>query len=100
MFTMLVRLKADSFDVKVEVINDDNSRQTIFTQQVDSLKPDDRKLFEVVIILLQVAEENLLINIDPDNQIRELFEDNNFFSVPFFIKPDTTKLSHSDYRWQ
>ncbi len=30
--------KADSFNVKVEVINDDNSRQTIFSQKVDSLK--------------------------------------------------------------
>ncbi|HSW54928.1 MAG TPA: C25 family cysteine peptidase, partial [Ignavibacteriaceae bacterium] len=84
--------KADSFDVKVEVINEDNSRQTIFTQQVDSLKPDDRKLFEVLYNTSSGSgAKTFLINIDSDNHIRELFEDNNFFSVPFFIKPDTTK---------
>ena len=84
--------KADSFNVKVEVINEDNSRQTIFTQKVDSLNPDDRKLFEVVHNTSSGSgAKSFLINIDSDNQIRELFEDNNFFSVPFFIKPDTTK---------
>ncbi|WP_162542970.1 hypothetical protein, partial [Klebsiella pneumoniae] len=28
---------------------------------------------------------------DPENKITELFEDNNFFSIPFFVKGDTTK---------
>lgn len=84
--------KADSFNVKVEIINEDNSRQTIFTQQVDSLKPDERKLFEIVHNTSSGSgAKTFLINIDSDNQIRELFEDNNFFSVPFYIKPDTTK---------
>jgi hypothetical protein len=84
--------KADSFNVKVEVINEDNSRQTIFTQRVDSLSPDERKYFEIVHNTASGSgAKTFLINIDPDNQIRELFEDNNFFSVPFYIKPDTTK---------
>jgi hypothetical protein len=83
--------KADSFNVKVEVINEDNSRQTIFTQQVDSLKPDDRKLFEVLYNTSSGSgAKTFLINIDSDNLIRELFEDNNFFSVPFYVQPDTT----------
>jgi hypothetical protein len=84
--------KADSFNVKVEVINDDNSRQTIFSQQVDSLSSDDQKYFEIVHnTSAGSGSKTFLINIDSDNKIRELFEDNNFFSVPFFIKPDTTK---------
>jgi len=29
--------KADSFNVKVEVINEDNSRQTVFSQPVSAL---------------------------------------------------------------
>jgi hypothetical protein len=86
--------KADSFNVKVEVINEDNSRQTIFTQKVDSLKTDERKLFEVVHnTSAGSGAKTFLINIDSEDQIRELFEDNNFFSVPFYIKPDTTKPS-------
>jgi hypothetical protein len=35
--------------------------------------------------------KTFLINIDSNNSIRELFEDNNFFSVPFYVRPDTTK---------
>jgi len=84
--------KADSFNVKVEVINEDNSRQTIFTQKVDSLKSGDRKFYEITYNTSSGSEaKSFLINIDPENQIRELFEDNNFFSVPFYVKPDTTR---------
>jgi hypothetical protein len=83
--------RADSFNVKVEVINEDNSRQTIFSQQVDSLKPSERKLFEIMHnTSAGSGAKTFFINIDSDKKIRELFEDNNFFSVPFVIKPDTT----------
>ena len=76
--------KADSFNVKVEVINEDNSRQTIFNQKIDSLNSDEKKYFEVVHNTASGSgSKTFLINIDSDNQIRELFEDNNFFSVPF-----------------
>lgn len=86
--------KADSFNVKVEVINEDNSRKTIFTQLIDSLNSDNRKYFEVVHSTSSGSgAKTFLINIDPENRIRELFEDNNFFSIPFYIKPDTTKPS-------
>ncbi|MDZ7623390.1 MAG: interleukin-like EMT inducer domain-containing protein [Ignavibacteriaceae bacterium] len=84
--------KADSFNVKVEVINEDNSRQTIFVQKVDSLHYNNWRNFDIVYNTSSGSgAKTFLINIDPENQIRELFEDNNFFSVPFFIKPDTTK---------
>jgi len=83
--------KADSFDVKVEVINDDNSRQTIFTQRVDSLSAEERKYFELDYNTSQGSgSKSFLISIDPNNEIRELFEDNNFFSVPFYVQPDTS----------
>jgi Peptidase family C25/Interleukin-like EMT inducer/CARDB len=84
--------KADSFNVMVEVINEDNSRQTIFEQKVDSLHYNNWRYFDFVYNTSSGSgAKTFLINIDPENQIRELFEDNNFFSVPFFIKPDTTK---------
>jgi hypothetical protein len=84
--------KADSFNVKVEVINEDNSRQTIFTQKADSLNADERKFFEVTHNTASGSgTKSFLINIDSENKVRELFEDNNYFSVPFYIKPDTTK---------
>ncbi|MCG6958321.1 T9SS type A sorting domain-containing protein, partial [bacterium BMS3Abin03] len=37
--------------------------------------------------------KSFLINIDPHNQVREFYEDNNFYSVPFYIKQDTSKPS-------
>ncbi|MFI5238108.1 MAG: CARDB domain-containing protein, partial [Ignavibacteriales bacterium] len=83
--------KADSFNIKVEVINEDNSRLTIFTQQIDSLSSDDRKLFNLIHNTISGSGlKSFLISIDSDNQVRELYEDNNFFSIPFYIQPDTT----------
>jgi hypothetical protein len=83
--------KADSFNVKVEVINADNSRQTIFTQRLDSLNSDERKFFNLTYNTSPGSGlKTFLINIDSDNEVRELFEDNNFFTVPFFVQQDTT----------
>ncbi|MBK9097872.1 MAG: T9SS type A sorting domain-containing protein [bacterium] len=84
--------KADSFSVKVEVINEDNTRQTILTQKVDSLSPGSQNRFDIVHNTSSGSgAKTFLINIDSENQIRELFEDNNFFSVPFYVKPDTSQ---------
>lgn len=83
--------KADSFNVKVEVINEDNSRQTIYSQRIDSLASNDRKIFNINFNTSQGSgAKSFLINIDSDNEIRELFEDNNFFSIPFYVQDDTT----------
>ena len=82
---------ADSFNVKVDVINEDNSRQNIFTQRTDSLKSNQRRIFNLTYNTSQGSgPKTFLIDIDSDNEIRELFEDNNFFSVPFFVQADTT----------
>ncbi len=85
---------ADSFNVKVEIINEDNSRNTIFEQTVDSLGSEQRKLFNVTYNTSSgTGEKTFLINIDSDNKITELYEDNNFYTVPFYIKPDTSRPS-------
>ena len=83
--------KSDSFTVKVEVINDDNSRQTIFDQRIDSLNINERKYFNIDYnTSAGSGSKSFLISIDPDDEIRELFEDNNFFSIPFYVQPDTS----------
>ncbi len=82
---------ADSFKVMVDIINDDNTRQSIFEQTVDSLGAGERQYFEVIHnTSLGSGSKTFLINIDSDKEITELFEDNNFYTIPFFIKPDTT----------
>jgi len=83
--------KADSFKVKVEIINDDNSRETIFGQSLDSLGTGEKQYFEVSYNTSSGSgSKTFFINIDVDNQVTELYEDNNFYTIPFFIKPDTT----------
>ena len=83
--------KADSFKVKVDVGNDDNSSNTIFEQIVDSLGSNERKLFNLTFnTSTGIGAKTFLIDIDSDKQIRELYEDNNFYTVPFYIKQDTS----------
>jgi len=85
---------ADSFKVKVEIINDDNSRNAIFEQIIDSLASEERKYFEISYNTSSgTGAKTFLIDIDSDKQITELYEDNNFYIVPFFIKQDTTSPS-------
>ena len=85
---------ADSFKVQVDVVNSDNTHDIIFSTIVDSLQTDSRKVFDVTYNTTSgVGAKSFLINIDSDNKVRELYEDNNFYTVPFYIKQDTSKPS-------
>ncbi len=82
---------ADSFNVKVDLVNQDNSKTEIFQNAVSSLLPGGRKTFQVDYNALTTGAQSFLITVDPENKIPELFKDNNFYSVPFFVKSDTNK---------
>lgn len=85
---------ADNIKIKVDVINDDNSRNTVFETMVDSIQSGERKYFEITHNTSSgTGDKTFLIDIDSDKEITELFEDNNFYSVPFYIKQDTSKPS-------
>ncbi|MBI9073498.1 MAG: hypothetical protein JEY94_17985 [Melioribacteraceae bacterium] len=85
---------ADSFDVKVEVQSPDNTKDKIFEQMVASIDSMGRKKFQVSFPTAAInGDRTFLISIDPENKIRELYEDNNYYSIPFFVKGDTTKPS-------
>jgi len=85
---------ADNFKVQVEVINSDNSGEKIFEQLVDSLGSEQRKLFNVAYNTTSFnGERTFSISIDSDNKILELYEDNNFYTIPFYVKGDTTNPS-------
>ena len=80
---------ADTFNVKVDVINQNNSSSTIFNQVVTSLSSNSKRKFVVNYRALDTdREKRFLINIDPENKVTEYFEDNNFFTKTFFVKPD------------
>ncbi|MHB1686875.1 MAG: C25 family cysteine peptidase [Ignavibacteriaceae bacterium] len=84
---------ADSFNVMVEVVNADNSRNKIFESLVDSLNPNSRRLFNLNYSPTNIGAKNFYITIDPDNKILELYKDNNVFSIPFYVKSDTSTPS-------
>ncbi len=83
---------AENFKVKVEVIKTDNSREKVFEQTVDSIGAGKRKLFKVSYNTTSFyGSRTFAISIDSDNKIPELFEDNNFYNIPFYVQGDTTK---------
>lgn len=82
---------ADSFTVKVAVISEDNSQNTIFSELVEHLEPENRVSFDIVHnTSFETGNKTFLIQIDSEKEVVELFEDNNFYSVPFFVKADTS----------
>ena len=85
---------ADSFDVRVDIVNPNNFKKTVFLQPVNSLKKDNHKMFNV--IYNTTPESGNLqfdIAIDPQKEIIELYKNNNYYTVPFFVVKDTTKPS-------
>lgn len=82
---------ADSFKVTVELIKPDNLRETIFESIVDSLGTEQKKKFNVTYNTVNFNGSRIFaISVDSDNKIRELYEDNNYFSIPFYVIGDTT----------
>ena len=81
---------ADSFNVKVDVINENNSSSTIFNQLVSSLAANDRRKFDINYqpAIDNDSEKRFVINIDSENKVTEYFEDNNFFTKSFYIQSD------------
>lgn len=82
-------ISADSFFVNVDLINENNTRNNLFNQQVNSLNAGERKYFEVS---YQTKEgdrfKSFTIAIDNENRVTEYYKDNNFFTKQFFVKPD------------
>ena len=86
--------RADNFKVNVELIKKDNSREKVFESIIDSLGLEQRKLFNFSLSTVDVTGSiQLNINIDPENKILELYRDNNFYSIPVYVKPNTKPAS-------
>ncbi len=83
---------ADSFNVMVEVLKPDNTSEKIYESLVDSLNSGSRKLFNVSYSTVNGnGNRSFNISIDPGNKVSELYKDNNIFSIPFYIKPDSSR---------
>ena len=88
---------ANNFQVQVEVIRPDNSSESILEQYVSSLAPGEEKYFETVFSTnFEAGNRTYKISVDSANQVFEYYKDNNIYTVPFFIKADTTITSVSE----
>ncbi|MCB0731172.1 MAG: T9SS type A sorting domain-containing protein, partial [Ignavibacteriae bacterium] len=86
--------RADSFQVKVEVVKQDNSKEKIFETLIDSLGSEKRKKFNITYSTANFnGPRTFSISIDTENKVTELYEDNNFFNIPFYVVGDTTQPS-------
>ncbi|MCB0744398.1 MAG: T9SS type A sorting domain-containing protein, partial [Ignavibacteriae bacterium] len=85
---------ADSFKVTVDVVKPDNSKERIFEQMVDSIGSESRKKFSIPYNTSGFnGQRTFAISIDSDNKILELYEDNNFYNIPFYVLGDTSNPS-------
>jgi hypothetical protein len=83
--------RADSIKIRLERVRPDNSRETISESIIDNLLPGTSQSYTIVYPTIGGAGNgSFAINIDPDNKIREFYKDNNLYSVPFYVKGDTT----------
>lgn len=82
---------ADSVGIKVDLVNPDNSEQNIFVGRVDSIMAGERKDFSLVYTTQNTGRKYLKIIIDGNNKINELYRDNNIYSVPFVVLPDSNR---------
>jgi hypothetical protein len=86
--------EADSIKLMVERVKPDNSRETVSVTTIDKLLPGTNKSFNILYNTSGGAGTGtFVISIDPDNKIKELYKDNNLYSIPFYVKGDTSRPS-------
>ena len=82
---------SDSFKILVEVQKPNNERDVVKDFLVDKIDSLNKKSFSVQLNTSgYLGNNNFIITIDHENKIPEIFEDNNFIQVPFFVKADTS----------
>jgi len=80
---------AKNFKVKVEAVSKNESIK-LLEQVVDSIQSDKYKIFSTEFSTIKSSGNYYLnITVDSENQVDELYEDNNFYSVPIFVKKNS-----------
>jgi len=82
--------RADSVKVIVEVMMSDSTRQQIYETVIDTINSESRRQISINYTPPNgTRTRELIIRVDPDNRINELYKDNNTFIEPFNVKSDT-----------
>ena len=83
---------SDSIMVLIDLHNHNNLKlRNIFSKEISKINANDEVNVNVDISTLSLSG-NYYLNIiaDSENKILEVFEDNNFYSIPFYVIGDTT----------
>jgi hypothetical protein len=84
---------ADSFNIKVELVRTNFTKRNIFEKfitRLDSLAYDSLSFNFIPILEDGTGNLTVEISIDPENKIVEKYKDNNFYSLPLVVIPDTS----------
>ena len=95
----MLELLQTVLNIKVELVKSDNTKRNIFEKlltHLDSMAIDSSTISFHSSLGDGTGNMNLFISIDSENKITEKFKDNNFFSIPLVILPDTTVTSVSE----
>jgi hypothetical protein len=85
-------IHADSFQVVVDLVEPNNTSTEIFSETVGGLANDEKKDFDVAFnTALYGGEGRFKITIDKNNNVREYYKDNNYYTVPFYVFADTSR---------
>ncbi len=90
---------ADSFNINVELLKPDNTTKLLERLENVIIPAMDDRMFEMKLTPdYDDGWGNMAFNIsvDTDDKILELYEDNNFYSIPFYIEEDTVVTSLSE----
>lgn len=78
---------AKNIPIKLSSNWDNNYTEQFFSTTIDSIAPENYK--EIITeynTALGNGKRNILLSIDPDTTLREIYKDNNFFVFPFIVK--------------
>ncbi len=90
--------KADSFNVMVNLVKSDNSKRIVVDTLIASADTMAIKEFQYSYKTnFEDGYGNMAFEVylDPENKIKELYKDNNYYKIPFYVIKDTVTNLHS-----
>lgn len=81
---------ANRCSVKLYSLMENNKRDVLLETVIDSLAPFSYKEFQIPYSTsLSTGSRTIKVEIDPENRIREIYEDNNVFTEHFIVVKDS-----------
>jgi hypothetical protein len=77
------------FKLLAEMVNENISRDTLFAEKINLKNFYGDSLFLKNIFIFGEGKKILFLHIDSDDDITEVYEDNNILQIPLYVKRDT-----------